>query len=65
MNLANVTKAVAENSTYAGALRALGIQNNTYNRRELQGFCATHNINTDHFKGSGWRKGQKRFGDQA
>ncbi len=57
-----VRKAVSESISFAGALRALDLTVNTYNRRELQGFCATHNINTDHFKGQGWRKGQGRFG---
>lgn len=62
MNLETVSTAVAENRTYAGALRALSIKNNTYNRRQLQGFCERNGISTAHFVGHGWRKGQRRFG---
>jgi hypothetical protein len=54
-----VQDAVSNSISYRQVLTQLGIIPAGGNYAVLKKFIATHNINTDHFKGQGWNRNQK------
>ena len=65
VDIEKVRKAVAEASSKAQALRALGAPLNTFSYRKLDRIAASHAISTAHFLGQGWRRRPPRSLSEA
>lgn len=60
--VACVEEAIAKSTTKADAVRALGWGLNTFSYKRLDRIATDHRINTSHFLGQGWRRGNRLSG---
>lgn len=60
--VALVEEAISKSVTKADAVRALGWGLNTFSYKRLDRIAADHQINTSHFLGQGWRRGNRLSG---
>lgn len=54
-----VLAAIAENRSKAGVLRELGLDPTSSGYRKLRHFIERHGVDTSHFTGRGWARGQR------